>query len=43
MRKIGIFKGIFDPISQRELKELLSEIDPLLIEKLNRKIKAVLG
>ena len=29
--------------SQRELKELLSEIDPLLIEKLNRKIKAVLG
>ena len=24
MRKIGIFKGIFDPISQRELKEALS-------------------
>lgn len=29
--------------SQRELKEFLSEIDPLLIEKLNRKIKAVLS
>ena len=29
--------------SQRELKDFLSEIDPLLIEKLNRKIKAVLG
>ena len=29
--------------SQRELKEYLSEIDPLLIEKLNRKIKAVLS
>ena len=29
--------------SQREFKEFLSEIDPLLIEKLNRKIKAVLG
>ena len=28
--------------SQREFKEFLSEIDPLLIEKLNRKIKAVL-
>lgn len=28
--------------SQREFKELLSEIDPLLIEKLKRKIKAVL-
>lgn len=29
--------------SQKELKEFLSEIDPLLIEKLNRKIKAVLS
>ena len=29
--------------SQRELKEFLSEIDPLLIEKLNRKIKAILS
>ena len=28
--------------SQREFKEFLSEIDPLLIEKLKRKIKAVL-